>query len=197
MRPTQQKTFFDNAKASLTNPLFAAYLPLNADGSYDFGAIDASHHTGSVTYASVDTSGGFWEFPSTSYKVGTTAHTLSGATAIADTGTTLVLMLDAAVTAYYAQVKGAKFDTVNGGYAFPCTATLPDLSLRIGTTTYATIPGKLINFSPVDESGVSCFGGLQSVGGGTQSIYGDVFFNAFYGVFDSTGPRFGFAPIAA
>jgi len=44
--------------------------------------------------------------------------------------------------------------------------------------------------------GSSCFGSLQSVGGGSQNIYGDVFFNAYLGVFDSTGPRFGFAPIA-
>jgi hypothetical protein len=42
--------------------------------------------------------------------------------------------------------------------------------------------------------GTTCFGGLQSVGSGNQNIYGDVFFNAYYGVFDASGPQFGFAP---
>lgn len=46
--PKQQKTFFDNAKASLDAPLFAAYLPYQASGSYDFGYIDASKHSGTI-----------------------------------------------------------------------------------------------------------------------------------------------------
>ena len=52
-----------------------------------------------------------------------------------------------------------------------------------------------MNFGAASESG-QCFGSLQSVGGGSQNIYGDVFFNAYYGVFDASGPSFGFAPIA-
>ncbi|CAG8957721.1 hypothetical protein HYFRA_00000057 [Hymenoscyphus fraxineus] len=197
VQPTQQKTFFDNAKSSLTNPLFAAYLPLNADGAYDFGAINAQHHTGSVVYTDVDSSGGFWQFPSTSYKVGGTTHSLSRVSAIADTGTTLLLIADAAVTTYYDAVQGASFDNQQGGYTFPCSATLPDFAVRIGSTNYATIPGSLINFAPIDNSGRTCFGGIQSVGQiAGMGIYGDVFFNAYYGVFDDAGPRFGFAPIA-
>ncbi|KAH7390241.1 putative endothiapepsin [Cadophora sp. MPI-SDFR-AT-0126] len=192
--PRQQKTFFDNAKASLNAPLFAAYLPYQASGSYDFGYIDASKHSGTIQYASVDSSNGFWEFPSTSYKVGTTTHTSSGFTGIADTGTTLLLAGDTAVDTYYASVSGAKYSSSQGGYIFPCSATLPSFSFRIGSSAYATIPGSLMNFG--SAGGSSCFGSLQSVGGGSQNIYGDVFFNAYLGVFDSTGPRFGFAPIA-
>jgi len=195
VKPKQQKTFFDNAKASLSAPLFAAYLPFNKDGAYDFGFIDTTKYTGTIRYAPVSSSGGFWEFPSTSYKVGTTAHTISGFTGIADTGTTLILMGDSAVDTYYASVSGASYSSSQGGYIFPCSATLPTLSIRIGTTYYADIPGKLLNFG--SAGGSSCFGSLQSVGGGSQSIYGDVFFNAYYGIFDagsSGSPRFGFAP---
>ncbi len=148
----------------------------------------------SIEYAAVSSSGGFWEYPSTSYKVGSTTHTLSGFTGISDTGTTLILMGDSAVDTYYASVSGAKYSSSQGGYIFPCSATLPSLSFRIGTSQYATIPGSLLNFGTA--SGSSCYGSLQSVGGGSQNIYGDVFFNAYYSVFDSTGPRFGFAPIA-
>lgn len=98
------------------------------------------------------------------------------------------------VDAYYAQVSGAKYSSSAGGYLFSCSATLPTLSIRIGTTYYATIPASLMNFGTY--SGSQCYGSLQSVGGGSQNIYGDVFFNAYYGVFDASGPQFGFAPIA-
>lgn len=191
--PQQQNTFFDNAQSSLNSPLFAAYLPFNADGAYDFGYIDTTKYSGTIRYASVDSSNGFWEYPSTSYKVGSTTHSLSGYTGISDTGTTLILMGDSAVSAYYAQVSGAKYDSSQGGYTFPCSATLPTLSFRIGSTYYATIPASLMNFA--SAGGSACFGSLQSVGSGSQNIYGDVFFNAYYGIFDASGPSFGFAPI--
>lgn len=193
VQPEQQKTFFDNAQDSLDSPLFAAYLPYKADGSYDFGQIDDSKYTGSITYADVDSSQGFWEFPSTSYKVGSTTYSAAGRTGIADTGTTLVLMSDAQVAKYYAKVSGAVDDSSVGGYTFPCDATLPTLSFRVGTSAYATIPAKYLNFGAADSTGETCFGSLQSVGSGTQNIYGDVFFNAYYGIFDADGPRFGFA----
>jgi len=188
-----QETFFDNAKSTLVSPLFAAYLPFNANGAYDFGYLDTTKYTGTPAYATVSSSGGFWEFPSTSYKVGTVTGTMSGFTGIADTGTTLILTADAAVDAYYAKVSGATYSSSQGGYIFPCTATLPTFSIRIGTTTYATIPAKLMNFASV--SSTQCYGSLQSVGGGSQNIYGDVFFNAYYGIFDASTPRFGFAAI--
>ncbi|TGO22853.1 hypothetical protein BPAE_0152g00080 [Botrytis paeoniae] len=195
VEPRAQSTFFDNAESSLSSPLFAAYLPLNADGAYDFGYTDSSKYTGSITYTPVDSGNGFWEFPSASYKVGSTAHSLSGFTGIADTGTTLILMSDAVNTAYYAQVSGAKYSSSYGGYVFPCDATLPTLSFKIGPTDYATIPGSLMNFAVA--GGNTCYGSLQSVGGGSQSIYGDVFFNAYYGVFNKSGPSFGFATSAS
>jgi hypothetical protein len=194
--PTQALTFFDNAQDSLDSPLFAAYLPRDDDGTYDFGALDTSKFTGTVTYANVDSSNGFWEFPSTSYKVGSTTHTMSGNTGIADTGTTLLLTTDTPVDTYYASVDGAEFDSSQGGYTFPCSATLPTFSVRIGSSKYATIPAELMNFGPTDSTGDTCFGSLQSVGGGSQNIYGDVFMNAFYSVFDASVPRFGFATIA-
>jgi aspergillopepsin I len=119
---------------------------------------------------------------------------MSGYTGISDTGTTLILMGDSAVTAYYAKVSGSSYNSSQGGYVFPCSATLPTLSFRIGTSAYATIPSSLLNFG--SAGGSSCFGSLQSVGSGSQNIYGDVFFNAYYGVFDASGPSFGFAAIA-
>ena len=54
---------------------------------------------------------------------------------IADTGTTLLMLPTSVVTAYYKQVKGAKNDQQQGGYTFPCSASLPDFSLLIGGET--------------------------------------------------------------
>lgn len=196
VRPQAQSTFFDNAKPSLQSPLFAAYLPYNKNGAYDFGYIDTTKYTGTIRYAAVNSANGFWEYPSTSYKVGSTTYSAASTTGISDTGTTLVLMSDAAVDNYYAAVNGANYDSNQGGYTFPCSATLPTLSIRLGPTYYATIQASLLNFGQTTQGGSTCFGSLQSVGGGTQNIYGDVFFNAYYGIFDSNGPRFGFAPIA-
>ncbi|KAH8816804.1 putative endothiapepsin [Xylogone sp. PMI_703] len=192
--PVQQKTFFDNSQDSLDSPLFAAYLPANADGAYDFGFTDDSKYAGSITYTPVDSSNGFWEYASTSYKVGSSTFSSSGRTGISDTGTTLVLMDDSAVENYYDQVDGSSFSNREGGYVFPCDSDLPSLSIRIGSSAYATIPGSVINFQDLGNG--QCFGGLQSVGGGSQNIYGDVFFNANYGVFSADGPKFGFAPLA-
>jgi hypothetical protein len=81
--PSQQATFFDNAQPSLSSPQFAAYLPSERDGAYDFGALDSNKYSGTIQYASVDSSNGFWEFPSTSYKVGSQTYNSSGTTGIA------------------------------------------------------------------------------------------------------------------
>lgn len=139
VQPQQQATFFDNAQQSLNSPIFCAYLPNNADGAYDFGYTDSSKYTGTIVYASVDNSNGFWEYPSTSYKVGSTTHSQSGYTGISDTGTTLILMGDSAVQAYYSQVSGSSYDSSQGGYVFPCSASLPTLSFKIGPTDYGTL----------------------------------------------------------
>jgi aspergillopepsin I len=196
VQPQQAQTFFDNAQSSLDSPLFAAYLPSQANGEYDFGYTDSSKYSGSIKYTPVDNSGGFWQYDSTSFKVGSKKGSMEGQVGISDTGTTLLLMADSAVKAYYKQVSGASNSQEDGGYIFDCSATLPDISFLIGDSDYATVPGSLLNFAPASESG-SCFGGLQSVGGGNQNIYGDVFFNANYGVFDASVPQFGFAPSAA
>jgi hypothetical protein len=105
-------------------------------------------------------------------------------------------MGDSAVTNYYNQVSGASYDSSQGGYTFDCSATLPTLSIAIGDSGFATIPSSLLNFGSTG-SGNTCFGSLQSVGSGSQNIYGDVFFNAYYGVFDASGPSFGYAVSAA
>lgn len=81
--PTKQKTFFSNAQASLSAPLFTANLKKGQPGSYTFGYIDAAQHTGSVTYVPVNSANGFWEFTSNGYAVGSGAFTSTSIDAIA------------------------------------------------------------------------------------------------------------------
>lgn len=88
--PTAQKTFFDNAKASLAAGVFSADLKHATAGTYTFGAIDSSKFTGTMYYANLYNQtaslAGYWTFQSTGYAVGngstttTTAATTTGKT---------------------------------------------------------------------------------------------------------------------
>ncbi|KAI0853072.1 endothiapepsin [Daldinia vernicosa] len=190
--PTPQKTFFDNVASSLDTAAWTADLKYHEAGTYDFGVVDKSKYTGDITYTDVDSSQGFWSFTSSGYGVGNTSFKSSPFAGIADTGTTLALLPDTIVTAYYRQVSGAKLDSQQGGYVFPCTASLPDFVFGVEDAKF-TIPGQYINYAPVDDS--TCFGGIQSDEGIGFSIFGDVALKAAFVVFDSSSgsPRLGFA----
>lgn len=185
VKPTQQKTFFSNVIPTLSSPLFTVDLKKGAPGTFDFGFVDGNKHTGQVTYVDVDSSQGFWTFDST-----VNGTPISG---IADTGTTLLYLPDNIVSNYYRQVRGARNDQQQGGYTYPCSATLPSISFNIGGYT-AVVPGSYVNYAPVDESGQTCFGGIQSSSGIGINIFGDIFLKSQFVVFENGGsPRLGFA----
>lgn len=192
--PTQQKTFFDNAKSSLDSPLFTADLKYHTAGTYNFGFIDDSAHTGSITYTAVSTSQGFWEWKSTGYAVGSNTFVSTTIDGIADTGTTLLYLPASIVSAYYKQISGSQNSNSAGGYIFPCSATPPSFTFGVGSARI-TIPGKVINYGQVSTGSSSCFGGIQSSAGIGINIFGDVALKAALVVFDgSSTPRLGFAP---
>ncbi|KAF2161059.1 hypothetical protein M409DRAFT_69932 [Zasmidium cellare ATCC 36951] len=197
VQPEQQTTFFDTVKSSLAKKLFTVDLKAGEAGTYDFGYIDSSKYTGSLVYVPVDDSQGFWGFTAGGYSVGSgNSSTSSGniGSAIADTGTTLLYLPTSVASAYYKKVSGAKIDNQQGGYVFPCSSKTPDFNVNIGGKTL-TVPGKYINYAPVDQSGQQCFGGIQPNTGIGFTIFGDIFLKAMFVVFDeSTGsPRLGFA----
>ncbi|PYH43776.1 pepsin-like aspartic protease [Aspergillus saccharolyticus JOP 1030-1] len=190
--PVAQTTFFDTVKSSLDAPLFAVDLQYHTAGTYDFGFIDSSKYTGSLHYAAVDDSQGFWQFTASGYGVGDTASKSTAFSAIADTGTTLILLDDSIVSDYYNSVRSASYSDNYGGYVFSCSASLPDFSVKIGSYT-AVVPGQYINYAPISSGSSTCYGGIQSNEGLGLSILGDVFLKSQYVVFDSQGPRIGFA----
>ncbi|KAJ6445302.1 Multidrug resistance protein 2 [Purpureocillium lavendulum] len=191
--PRQQKTFFDNASPNLQSPLFTADLKHQANGKYNFGYIDSSAHTGSIVYTPVDSSQGFWTWTSTGYSVGGSRLTRESIDGIADTGTTLLLLPDDVVDAYYREVDGASYDDSQGGYTFSCGTTLPNFTFGVESSTI-TVPGAYINYAPTDDSGSTCFGGIQSSSGIGINIFGDVALKSAFVVFDGGNLRLGWAP---
>ncbi|KAI1334320.1 eukaryotic aspartyl protease [Xylariaceae sp. FL0016] len=198
VQPSQQNTFFDNAMQNLASPLFTANLKAAEPGNYNFGFIDSSEFSGEITYIPVNTSSGFWQFTAEGYTIGSSGSAVSAAhEAIADTGTTLLLVPEEIATAYYSQVQGAQESTTAGGFVFPCSATLPDYTAIIGNYQ-ATIPGDFINFAPVDGTtfadATTCFGGIQATPAGFPfAIYGDVFLKAQFVVFNGGSTALGLA----
>lgn len=190
--PQKQTTFFSTVLSQLSQPLFAVDLKYHAAGSYDFGFIDKSKYTGAINYVNADTSQGWWGVTATAYSVGstTTSATVSG---ILDTGTSLLYIDTAIVKAYYSKVSGAKLDSQQGGYTFPCSATLPDFSVTIGGVKQV-VPGKYVNYAPINSAGTTCFGGIQTNDGIGFSIFGDIFLKSKYVIHEmGSTPRIGFA----
>ena len=160
-------------------------------GTYNFGFIDSSAYTGSITYTPVDNSQGFWGFTSSGYSVGSGRFVSSRINGIADTGTTLLYLPDNVVSAYYGQISGSQNSQSAGGYVFPCSATVPNFTFGVGSARY-TIPGTYMNFG--NAGGNMCFGGLQSSDQIGTNIYGDVALKSAFVVFDGrSSPRLGWA----
>ncbi|EFX03838.1 aspartic proteinase [Grosmannia clavigera kw1407] len=188
--PDQQNTFFDNAQDSLDSALFTVDLKHGKAGKYNFGYIDSAAHTGSITYTDVDNAKGFWGFTADGYKIGNAAKKGTSISGIADTGTTLLLLPDAVVDAYYAGVSGASYDSSQGGYTFPSSATLPAFTYYVEGVAF-TVPASYIKYAAIDSS--TYFGGIQSDSSIGFSIFGDVALKAAFVIFDAT-PKLGFAP---
>ncbi|OBT42007.1 hypothetical protein VE00_06655 [Pseudogymnoascus sp. WSF 3629] len=190
VQPLQQKTFFENAMNNLASPLFTVNLMKQAAGSYDFGYINASEHTGEIQYTPVDSSRGFWGFNPSGFQVGNSSFNASSWYAIADTGTSLLLLPSGMVNIYWSAVSGAKFDALQGGYTFPCNTTLP--SFTFGVEEYrGVIPGHFMNYAAITKA--TCFGGIQSSDALGFSIFGDVALKAQFVVFDGGDNTLGWA----
>lgn len=108
-----------------------------------------------------------------------------------DTGTTLCLADDAFVKAVYAAIPGSKYDSSQQGYVFPtntATSALPVVTVAIGDHQF-TINKDALGFA--DAGNGMTYGGIQSRGNMTMSIYGDVVLRSIYAVFDQGNQRLG------
>lgn len=163
-------------------------------GRYNFGYIDPSAHTGNITYVPVDSSEGYWEWTSSGYAVGSAAFNRTAIKAIADTGTSLLLLPSSVASAYYAKASGAGYDSSQGGWVLPCSGTPPDFTFGVGDDgATITVPGRYIQYAPTDSSERTCFGGIQDDAEIQLTIFGDVALKAAFVVFDGDH-RLGWAP---
>ncbi|KAL5355760.1 aspartic peptidase domain-containing protein [Aspergillus floccosus] len=197
--PNPQKSFFDNVAATLDEPVLTASLKSDGVGEYEFGVVDHAKYRGDLANITIDSSNGFWEFVSASFSVGGGAlqDIRNVRRTIADTGTSLMLLDQGVVDAYYKQVRGAVYVSSASGYIYPCSAELPSLTMAVGEKHYATVPGEYMNFSEIGTNKTTgetvCYGGVQSNQGTSMQIFGDVFLKAFFTVFDLRGPSLGLA----
>jgi hypothetical protein len=192
-KKTPAKTFFDNVMGDLDLPVFTADLNPDGSGTYEFGKIDATKFEGEMAWIPVKAATGFWQFGSTKFAVGDQLfENPQGSDAIADTGTSLLLVDQQVAEAYYSQVKGAQLSQQAGGFIYPCNAALPDISVAIGDSYMATIPGSQVTFAAVDQANTTCFGGVQGNQGAGLQIYGDVMFRAQLVAFNGGNQSLGF-----
>ena len=198
-RPNQCYTFMDHAASLMPQPLFTATLRHGKPGEYDFGFIDPTKYTGALTYVALtDASGaGYWEFTSGGYSLNGGAKVTRTMDAIADTGTSLALVDQAVVNAYYASVTNAHYNATWGGVIFPCANAnqLPSLSFWMAGVAHTT-PAAYGVYGALAQPAGYCYGGVQSNNGGV-TVLGDVFLKSQFVVFDyNTGgstARVGFA----
>lgn len=152
--PEPQNTFFDNVADSLDEPVFTALLRSNGEGEYEFGTVDPNKYQGQLVNVTVDPTAGFWQVDSKYFSVGD-GHLQKVATAptsIVDSGTSLMLMSPEVAAAYYAQVERAVYANSAGGWIYPCSSELPSISVAVGNSFMATVPGSLINFAGVGKN---------------------------------------------
>ncbi|KAF4555730.1 Aspergillopepsin-1-like protein 2 [Elsinoe fawcettii] len=204
VRPTQQKTFFENVKDNLALPLYAVTLRQRGPnaltsshvGSLDFGYINRTKFTGDLHWTPVaPANAAFWQFEVFRFAINGTDYQNSpkgGFNTIVDTGTSLSYLPDDIVNKYYAKVKGAVVDSSWGGWTFPCDSKLPPMGLWINRRKF-TIRPKYINWEQI--SATHCLGGIQSSGRLPFAILGDTFIKGYYVVFDQrqATPRVGLA----
>lgn len=184
IQPKSQKTFFESIADDLDEKAFTADLDADASGTYEFGKIDTTKYQGELHTTTIDNSRGFWEFDSASYSIGgQVTQNPNASPAIADTGTSLVMVDEDIAEAYYAQIEGSSVSSAAGGYVYPCDANVPAFGIAIGDSGFiATINGTDIEYARVATN--TCFGGVQGNSNQGLQIYGAMLLKQYFAVFN-------------
>ncbi|GJJ70351.1 hypothetical protein EMPS_02700 [Entomortierella parvispora] len=194
------KTFLDNAISAgvLAQPVVSVFLPSERlfngqGGAYLFGGIDSTKYTGSLTYVPV-TQEGYWQIlvQDASFNGVSLKQTSQG---IVDTGTTLIIVGDAAAAAIHAKIPGSTNDP-NNGWLVPCSAasSTANVGFKLGGVTF-NVPVADLAYEDLGDGSGNCFSGVQ---GGQDGLWilGDVFIKNNYCVFSQTSsPSIGIAPL--
>lgn len=164
------------AQKDITNPIWSVYLGSVKDlgdpdqgksfytfGNYDESVVKASGQ--SIGWTPVDSSNGFWMFSSESASINGKTVEQSRNKAIADTGTTLMLMSDQFCEALYGAIDGAQNSSKYGGWIIPSTNIdqRPDVKVAVGDTMI-TIEKEQLGWADLGDGSGMVFGAVQSRG---------------------------------
>lgn len=161
---------------SADEELFTCYLgsykdakdPDRGQSFYTFGSIDQSALQASgqeLQYTPIDSSRGYWMFNSPSVVINGEQFDLPNNQAVADTGTTLLMVSDAVCEQFYGQIPGAEYSEDDQGWVFPVDTSsddLPDFSVAVGTYQIV-IDKEHFGFAPSVNQAMT-FGGIQVCG---------------------------------
>ena len=192
-QPDPQPTVVENMISQQDVPkeaeLFTSAMYSTRDNGeksfYTFGWIDqdlVKESGEEIAWTDINNSQGFWMFKSESASVNGVDIPREGNQAIADTGTTLLLISDDVCVALYRQIKGASYNEKYQGYTIPKTITLdelPEFKVAVGGKQFVIQKEDLL-FAPADEE--VWYGGVQSRGKNPFDILGDVFLKSIYAV---------------
>ncbi|KIW89613.1 uncharacterized protein Z519_09769 [Cladophialophora bantiana CBS 173.52] len=206
--PNPVKTPLDNMIAQDDIPddqeIFTCYMgsykdakdPDHGESFFTFGDIDSDvvNATGrEISYTPINDTNGFWEFASESVIINGKKIALPGNTAIADTGTTLMIIDDDLVEEIYSGIPGAKYDETEQGWLIPSNTPpdqIPDVAFAVGDVEIV-IEKEHIAFAPAENNPEMVYGGIQGRGKLPVNIYGDTFLKCVYAVFDAGKKQFG------
>jgi len=194
--------FFQAALASgaIKEPKFAFSLAKDASaasgGELTLGGVDSTKYTGEFTYTPV-TIKGYWQFGVSKVSVGG-ADFASDIKAIADTGTSLLALPTAQITALVKQLPGTIKVPGAQEWEVECGKIdqFPTLSFTIGGKEFELEGSDYV--LKITQSGVTeCLLGLTGLDvpapRGPLWILGDVFLRKYYTVFDYGNNQLGFA----
>ncbi|KAF9096937.1 hypothetical protein BGX23_010113, partial [Mortierella sp. AD031] len=188
------KTFLDNAIAAgaLAQPVVSVFLSSERlfngqGGEYLFWGIDTTKFTGSLSYVPQVL------IQDASYNGVSLGQTSQG---IIDTGTTLVIVGDAAAQAIHKKIPESVNDP-NNGWLVPCSVSsrTAKIGFKLEGITF-NVPVADLAYEDLGDGSESCFSGIQ---GGQDGLWilGDVFIKNNYCVFEqSATPRIGLVPLA-
>ncbi|KAF8177288.1 putative cathepsin E [Mycena galopus ATCC 62051] len=172
----------------------------DTNGELTLGGTDATKFTGSITYTSKTTASLYTDYWGiTVSEIAYNGKSIgASASAIVDTGTTLIYIPTAAYNSFLS-ASGGKTDSVTGLASW---TTLPtaNFAFTIGGVSFALTPAQFtIPTAQYDVWGLASgkfYGWIAA--GGTEAdelnfIVGQKFLENYYSVFDTTGNQVGFA----
>jgi len=198
----------------LAEPVFALWMATTSGSAFEeqhanwvnpdggvlmLGAVDPSYYEGDIYWQPLSHAFGesYWEFALVGAQIGTVEHPFVNGTAIADTGSSLLIGPKSTVTKLAASMGLGEADG-NGQYPVPCEQLddLPPIKFRLEG-------GGSLELSATDlvvrEDG-NCMLGLAYMEddlGAETWVFGDVFMRKYLTVFDVGQRRIGFARAVA